>query len=95
MPFSEISWKSAIFGPVWAFFASFLLGACNSEPKPRTYSEVPFKENARPGSGQGVPGMGALPPTNASPVDIKVTWTLPESWMIRDSANAMRVIPSS
>lgn len=91
MPFSEISLKSAIFGPAIACLAAFLLGACNGEPQPRTYSEVAFKENARPASGMGSAGMGALPPTNASPVDIKVTWTLPETWMIRDSANAMRV----
>ncbi len=35
--------------------------------------------------------MGTLPPTNASPVDIKVTWELPETWLLRDSANAMRI----
>lgn len=67
------------------------LAACDGDPKPRVYSEVAFKELAGPGAGRGGMGMGALPPTNASPVDLKVTWTLPETWMIRDSANAMRV----
>jgi hypothetical protein len=37
------------------------------------------------GGGMGAPGM------NSSPVDIKVTWTLPETWMVKDSANAMRI----
>lgn len=66
-----------------------ILIACGSEPKPRVYGEVAFKELVRPGTGMG--GMGTLPPANASPVDLQVTWTLPENWMIRDSANAMRV----
>lgn len=62
---------------------------CGGDPEPRAYSEVAFKELARPAAAAGA--MGALPPTNASPVDIKVTWELPEGWLIRDSANAMRV----
>ncbi len=36
-------------------------------------------------------GGGAMPGMNASPVDIKVTWVLPESWQVKDSANAMRI----
>jgi hypothetical protein len=32
-----------------------------------------------------------MPPVNSSPVDIKVTWTLPEGWLVKDSANAMRI----
>jgi len=62
---------------------------CGGDPQPRTYSEVAFKELAQPAARAG--GMGALPPTNASPVDIKVTWELPETWLLRDSANAMRI----
>lgn len=64
------------------------LVGCNGEPQPRTYSEVAFKELPRRSSGSG---MGALPASNASPVDIKVTWDLPEGWLMRDSSNAMRV----
>lgn len=62
---------------------------CGGDPQPRTYSEVAFKELTPPAVRAG--GMGALPPTNTSPVDIKVTWVLPETWLLRDSANAMRI----
>lgn len=80
-----------------------LLGC--EDTQPRTYTEVAFKPLATPGmpgpmmggadGGMGAPGamgggMGA-PGMNSSPVDIKVTWTLPESWIVKDSANAMRI----
>ncbi len=68
-----------------------LLSACGSEPKARTYAEVAFKPLPQAAAGMGGMGMGQLPPTNASPVDIQVTWTLPETWQMRDSANAMRI----
>jgi len=85
------SGKCGLPGACLALALLCLLNACEGDPKPRVYSEVAFKENPAPAAGRGGMGMGALPPTNASPVDIKVTWTLPETWMIRDSANAMRV----
>lgn len=62
--------------------------ACR-EPKPRVYSEVAFKELAP--AARGPMGMGAMAPVNASPVDIKVTWTLPDTWVKKDSAMGMRV----
>jgi hypothetical protein len=67
------------------------LSGCGSEPKPRIYSERAFKELAQPRTGMGGMAMGNLPPSNASPVDIEVTWKLPETWLMRDSANALRV----
>src|SRR5207245_1308754 len=57
------------------------------DPKPRTYSEIAFKPNPVPGGmggpmmggGQMGAGAGMMPPMmNASPVDIKVAWKLPE-----------------
>ena len=70
-----------------------LLGC--EETKPRTYSEVVFKPLAPPmamGGGMAGPmmggGMGAMPP---GMMNIKVTWVLPESWLVKDSANAMRI----
>jgi len=74
-----------------------ILTGCQ-EPKPRTYSEIAFKPNPAPAGGMGGPmmgggpmGAGAMPPMNASPVDIKVTWTLPVGWVVKDSANGMRI----
>lgn len=67
------------------------LSGCGSEPQPRVYSERAFKELAQPRTGMGGMAMGNLPPANASPVDIEVSWTLPEIWLKRDSANALRV----
>lgn len=67
------------------------------EAKPRSYSEVSFKPLVPAGQGpmMGGPmvaGNANTPPMmNTSPVDIKVTWTLPENWMIKDSANGMRI----
>jgi hypothetical protein len=68
------------------------------EAKPRTYTEVAFKANPGPAMGMGGPmmgggpmGAGAMPPMNTSPVDIKVTWTLPSDWVVKDSANGMRI----
>lgn len=72
-----------------AALAMFAALGCGGDPEPRTYSEVAFKELPQPAAGSG--GMGALPPTNASPVDLKVTWELPQDWLFRDSANAMRI----
>jgi hypothetical protein len=70
-----------------------LLGC--DETKPRIYTEVAFKPLVTPGmSGPmmgGVDGGMGAPGMNSSPVDIKVTWTLPETWMVKDSANAMRI----
>ncbi|GEM_PF-1659919 len=40
-----------------------------------------------PGGAGGMGGAGM----NTAPVDIKVTWVLPESWAVKDSANAMRI----
>jgi hypothetical protein len=67
------------------------LSGCGSEPQPRVYSERAFKELAQPRTGMGGMAMGNLPPANASPVDIEVSWTLPDTWLRRDSANALRV----
>lgn len=74
--------------------ASFCLLGCE-ESKPRSYSEVVFKPLAPAmGAGPMMGGaMGGMPPgmMNTSPVDIKVTWVLPESWLVKDSASAMRI----
>ncbi|HKP95962.1 MAG TPA: hypothetical protein VJ385_09425 [Fibrobacteria bacterium] len=67
------------------------------EGKARTYTEVAFKPLVPPmamaggAGGMGAMGAAGMPPMNASPVDIKVTWELPESWLVKDSANAMRI----
>jgi hypothetical protein len=64
------------------------------ETQPRTYSEVAFKANPSSSGmmGQGPMGQAGMNPMmNTSPVDIKVTWTLPGNWMIKDSANGMRI----
>jgi hypothetical protein len=66
-----------------------LLGC--EESKPRTYSEVAFKPLAAPMMGSAAMSGAGMPPMNASPVDIKVTWMLPEGWLVKDSANAMRI----
>jgi hypothetical protein len=75
-------------------FSAMAVGllACR-EAKPRSYTEIAYKTNP---SSMGMPGAGgmgagAMPPMNMSPVDIKVTWILPETWYLKDSANAMRI----
>lgn len=75
--------------------AAFAFFGCQ-DSRPRSYSEVAFKPLAGPAGmpgGMGAMGGtgGAMPGMNASPVDIKVTWELPESWLVKDSANAMRI----
>lgn len=79
-----------------------VLAGCE-DTRPREYSEVAFKPLQPQGMGamgggpmSGSAGGGAMssagmPPINSSPVDIKVTWTLPETWVVKDSANSMRV----
>lgn len=78
------------------------LAGCE-DSRPREYSEAAFKPLASQGMAGGPGGMGGpaggggamssagMPPINSSPVDIKVTWTLPEHWVVKDSANSMRV----
>jgi hypothetical protein len=98
MNFSKFSNRTFEFGaksPLSTFLLTtgVLLGlvACE-ESKPRVYAEVGFKPQAPPMAMAGGMGGGmAMPPMNASPVDIKVTWELPESWLAKDSANAMRI----
>lgn len=72
------------------------LMGCGDE-EPRSYSEAVFKPLAAdpPGGpgmgmpgGMDMPGGAAMPPP---PAGIKVTWTLPEGWVPKDSANALRV----
>lgn len=60
------------------------------EPEPRVYTEAAFKPIAVPRTGAGMAGDMSMP-VNSSPVDIKVTWTLPEGWAVKDSAGSMRV----
>ncbi|MEO7425834.1 MAG: hypothetical protein ABI036_11655 [Fibrobacteria bacterium] len=77
----------------------FLTGC--EESKARSYSEVVFKPLAAPPGMPGAMGPGGMGNAgamgagmggmNTSPVDIKVTWVLPESWLVKDSANAMRI----
>jgi hypothetical protein len=72
-----------------------LLAGCESD-QPREYTEVAFKPLAAEGPMGGMPGMSGMggagmPPMTAPPADIKVTWTLPEGWVPKDSANAMRI----
>ncbi len=98
--------KRALFSPVrgasLAFliltFATGLLAVSAGfmgcrEAQVRSYSEVAFKPNPAPMGMPGAGGMGAggMPPMNMQPVDIKVTWKLPETWQVKDSANAMRI----
>jgi hypothetical protein len=67
-----------------------LLGC--KEKQPRYYSEIAFKPNpVAAGPMSGGMGGGSMPPMNADLVDITVTWKLPESWRVKDSANAMRI----
>jgi hypothetical protein len=82
--------------------AVLALAGCENT-KPREYSEVAFKPLPAQGMAGGMGAMGGsaggggamssagMPPINSSPVDIKVTWTLPEPWVVKDSANSMRV----
>jgi hypothetical protein len=79
--------------------AILALAGCE-ETRPREYSEVAFKPLAAQGMAGGMggsPGSGGamssagMAPINSSPVDIKVTWTLPETWVVKDSASSMRV----
>jgi hypothetical protein len=91
--------KSPIFRvlpPALALLGAALGVSGCEETRPRTYTEAAFKPLAAPGMAAPMGGMGAMsgagmPPMNTSPVDIKVTWTLPESWAVKDSANAMRI----
>jgi hypothetical protein len=87
------SLKSGLYGSGLMALALFV--GCQ-EDRPRVYSEVAFKPIAAgpmggmagmPG-GMGMAGAGGIP--MAAP-DIKVTWTLPEGWVVKDSANAMRI----
>ncbi|MDB5103660.1 MAG: hypothetical protein JWP91_1349 [Fibrobacteres bacterium] len=90
--------KSPFLVAVPLAIASMCLLGCE-DTRPRTYSEVAFKPLAAPamaggpmGAMGGPGGMGAgMPGMNTSPVDIKVTWKLPEGWVIKDSASAMRI----
>ncbi|MEO6096660.1 MAG: hypothetical protein ABIW76_13560 [Fibrobacteria bacterium] len=66
--------------------------------KPLATPGMSGRINGAPDGGMGAPGggmggMGGMgtPGMNSSPVDIKVTWTLPETWIVKDSANAMRI----
>lgn len=100
MNFPILTARFRVFGansPIFPFIplaiASLVLLACE-ESKPRTYSEVAFKPLATPmamAGGMGAMGAGSMPPMNASPLDIKVTWELPGTWLVKDSANAMRI----
>jgi hypothetical protein len=86
--------KAALWSAATALIASGLAGC--QDPQPRTYTEVAFKPNPAPMAGMmgagPMMGGGMMPGmTNASPVDIKVTWVLPESWLAKDSANGMRI----
>lgn len=76
-------------------FLLALLGCQKAQP--RQYSEIAFKPLAPTGQspmmgGPMVAGNGSTAMAmNTSPVDIKVTWKLPEDWMIKDSAIGMRI----
>jgi hypothetical protein len=97
MNFSLFRFRSPVFNansPVFLCLpiAVTVLGLAGcEESKPRTYAEVAFKPLAAPMAMAGGMGAAGMPAMNASPVDIKVTWELPESWRIKDSANAMRI----
>jgi hypothetical protein len=89
--------KSPVFSGS-ALLALALVMGCD-EDKPRVYREVAFKPIAAAGGmgvmggmpGMAMPGSGAMPPGMAPPTDLKVTWKLPEGWVAKDSANAMRI----
>ena len=93
-PKPSSSWLSLWLGSTLAVSLGLFISGCQ-EPKARTYTEVAFKPNAAPASmmGAGEPMVGgSVPPMmNSNPVNIKVTWKLPETWAIKDSANAMRI----
>jgi len=78
-----------VFASISIFLAGLSLIACR-EPQPRVYTEAAFKPLIVPRTGAGMAGDMSMP-VNSSPVDIEVTWTLPEGWMPKDSANSMRV----
>lgn len=71
-----------------------ILSGCE-DTRPRVYTEVAFKPlTASQGMGGPMAGMGNMERPaglTAAPIDVKVTWTLPEGWVVKDSANAMRI----
>ncbi len=71
-------------------FGALGLTGCE-EGKPRVYQEVAFKPLPAPMAGPMAGGPLGMPSMNTSPVDIQVTWTLPDTWMVKDSANGMRI----
>lgn len=99
-PFSPENRISPPKSTLFPLLAGVLILAGCEDTKPRTYSEVAFKPLApAPGMARmggmgpmgdmgGAAGMGAM---NAAPIDVKVTWTLPDGWVVKDSANAMRI----
>lgn len=89
--FRQISTLPVLVGLGLAMGLSIGLIGCK-EKQPRLYSEIAFKPNpVAAGPMSGGMGGGNMPPMNADPIDITVTWKLPERWMVKDSANAMRI----
>ena len=89
-PFPNFSGNSPFLRFIPAAILTLGLLGCE-ETKPRTYSEVAFKPLAAPMMGSAAMSGAGMPPMNASPVDIKVTWVLPAAWILKDSANSMRI----
>ncbi len=93
--------KNPFFRPKSPFYGlaglglALLLGCQDTQP--RVYTEVAFKPlaasmpNGPMSGGMGPMAAGGMPAMSAAPVDIKVTWKLPEGWTTKDSANAMRI----
>lgn len=97
MNFTRFSVQIPIFSLISAFFMGVALSGCQ-KPEPRVYVEAAFKPiQTEPMAGAGMagagPGMmgGTGMPIDASPSDVKVTWTLPDGWQAKDSANALRI----
>jgi len=100
------SFKFSLLSILSGLSIPFLLLSCQ-DPKPRTYSEIIFRPLTNAMSGgpmmggpmspgapsAGAQATGAMGPgmMNTSPVDIKVTWTLPDTWVVKDSAKGMRI----
>lgn len=90
MNFSRFYPRNPGFSLISVFFLVFGLLGCK-DPEPRVYVEAGFKPNKSESmAGPGMMGGSGIP-MDASPADVKVTWTLPDGWQAKDSANALRI----
>ncbi len=77
---------------ILAIFTGLLCFSCKQDENVRQYKEIaPPPTPTNMTNGMGNTGAEMAPPENTSPVNIDITWTLPENWKKSDSASAMRV----